>query len=108
MFSYRFMNLIAGKRSGRLSFVLGLQTASGRGWMNDLLKQVSSLSLVGKCVGAVVGILVIHAAFRVLERTLPRRFGRADARYKVRKFVVFSGYLSTLLLLTVLFGDRLG
>jgi small-conductance mechanosensitive channel len=44
----------------------------------------------------------------VLERTLPRRFGRADARYKVRKFVVFSGYLSILLFLAVLFQDRLG
>jgi small-conductance mechanosensitive channel len=46
--------------------------------------------------------------FRVLEQTLPRRFGRADARYKVRKFVVFSGYLSILLFLAILFEDRLG
>jgi small-conductance mechanosensitive channel len=37
-----------------------------------------------------------------------RRFGRADARYKVRKFVVFSGYLSILLFLAILFEDRLG
>ena len=33
---------------------------------------------------------------------------RADARYKVRKFVVFSGYLSILLFLAILFEDRLG
>src|SRR6202050_4657801 len=76
--------------------------------MNDLLRQAVSLSLSVKCVAAAVGILVIHAAFRVLEQTLPRRFGRADARYKVRKFVVFSGYLSILLFLTILFEDRLG
>jgi small-conductance mechanosensitive channel len=76
--------------------------------MNDLLKQFVSLSLLWKCVAAVVGILLIHAAFRVLERTLPRRFGRADARYRVRKFVAFSGYLSTLLFLAILFEDRLG
>jgi small-conductance mechanosensitive channel len=44
----------------------------------------------------------------VLERSLPRRFGKADSRYKVRKFVVFSGYLSILLFLTILFEDRLG
>src|SRR6202167_2656875 len=75
--------------------------------VNDLIRQVVSLSLFGKCVAAVVGILIIHAAFRVLERTLPRRFGRADARYKVRKFVVFSGYLSILLFLAFLFEDRL-
>jgi small-conductance mechanosensitive channel len=44
----------------------------------------------------------------VLEQTLPRRFGRADARYKVRKFVAFSGYISILLFLAILFEDRLG
>src|SRR6202050_1066457 len=75
--------------------------------MNDLLRQAVSLSLSVKCVAAAVGILVIHAAFRVLEQTLPRRFGRADARYKVRKFVVFSGYLSILLFIAFLFEDRL-
>jgi small-conductance mechanosensitive channel len=76
--------------------------------MHDLLKLAVSLSLLGKCVAAVIGILCIHATFRVLEQTLPRRFGRADARYKVRKFVVFSGYLSILLFLAILFEDRLG
>ena len=30
---------------------------------------------------AIVGILLIHAGFRLLEQTLPRRFGRVDARY---------------------------
>jgi small-conductance mechanosensitive channel len=83
------------------------QTGSGGGWMNDLLRQAGSFSLLGKCAAAVVGILVIHAVFRVLERTLPRRFGRADARYKVRKFVVFSGYLSILIFIAFVFEDRL-
>src|ERR1700723_4072855 len=76
--------------------------------MNDYVKEVISLSLVGKCVAAIVGILFIHATFRILEQTLPRRFGRADARYKVRKFVVYCGYLAILLFLSLLFEDRLG
>jgi small-conductance mechanosensitive channel len=76
--------------------------------MNDLLKQAVSLSLLGKCIAAAVGILIIHGTFRVLEETLPRRFGRADARYKVRKLVVFSGYLSILIFLAFVFEDRLG
>jgi small-conductance mechanosensitive channel len=76
--------------------------------MNDLLQHTDSLPLLEKCLAAVVGILVIHAGFRVLERTVPRRFGRADSRYKVRKFVVFSGYLAILLFLAILFEDRLG
>jgi small-conductance mechanosensitive channel len=76
--------------------------------MNNFLNQVVSLSLVGKCIAAIVGILIIHGAFRLLEQTVPRHFGRADARYKVRKFVVFSGYFAALLFLTILFEDRLG
>jgi len=76
--------------------------------MNDLFKQAASLSLFWKCLAAVVGILFIHATFRLLEQTLPRRFGQADARYKVRKFVVFSGYIATLLFIAALFEDRLG
>src|ERR1700687_6494105 len=77
-------------------------------FLGDLLRQAGSLSLLGKCFAAVIGIVFIHATFRVLEQTLPRRFGRADARYKVRKFVVFSGYLTILLFLAILFEDRLG
>jgi hypothetical protein len=70
--------------------------------MDDLFKQAMSLSLFGKCVAAILGMLLIHAGFRVLEQTLPRRFGRADSRYKVRKFVVFSGYITILLFLALL------
>ena len=76
--------------------------------MNSLLQQAGSLSLFAKCVAAVIGILLIYGTFHVLEQTLPRRFGRADARYKVRKFVVLSGYLAILLFLGLLFEDRLG
>jgi len=76
--------------------------------MDTFLKEVMSLSLLGKCVAALVGILIIHGGFRVLEQTVPRHFGRANSRYKVRKFVVFSGYLSILLFLALLFEDHLG
>src|SRR5271154_1724484 len=76
--------------------------------MNELFKQAMALGLVGQCVAAIIGILIIHGGFPLLEQTLPRRFGRSDARYKVRKFVVFSGYLAILLFLAILFEDRLG
>jgi small-conductance mechanosensitive channel len=76
--------------------------------MNELFKQAMSLSLLGKCIAAIVGILLIHAGFRALEQTLPRHFGRVDERYRVRKFVVFSGYIAILLFVSILFEDRLG
>jgi small-conductance mechanosensitive channel len=76
--------------------------------MESFLKEVMSLSLLGKCVAAFVGILIIHGGFRLLEQTVPRHFGRTNSRYKVRKFVVFSGYVTILLFLALLFEDRLG
>jgi small-conductance mechanosensitive channel len=76
--------------------------------MNDLFRQAVSLSFVEKCVAAVVGILLIHGTFRLLEKALPRRFGQADLRYRVRKFIAFSGYAAILLFVFILFEDRLG
>src|SRR5579862_4717171 len=76
--------------------------------MNDLYREAVSLSFFAKGAAATVGVLIIHAAFRVLEKTLPRRFGRADARNKIRKLIVFSGYFSIFLFLAFLFENRLG
>jgi len=76
--------------------------------MNDLLHHSVPLSLFAKCLAAFVGILVIHGVFRLLERTLPLRFGQVDERYRVRKFIVFAGYACILLFLAILFEDRLG
>ena len=76
--------------------------------MNDLLHDSISLPIFEKCLAALVGIVLIHAIFRVLERTLPRRFGQVDERYKVRKFIAFAGYVCILFFLAILFEDRLG
>jgi small-conductance mechanosensitive channel len=76
--------------------------------MGTLLKHVASLSISEKLAFAALGIFVIHAAFRILETALPRYFRQADARYRVRKFVVFLGYSVGLIFLIILFEDRLG
>jgi small-conductance mechanosensitive channel len=76
--------------------------------MDGLSQRIVSLPLGLKLVCAVFGILLIHAAFRLLERTLPGHFSARDARYRVRKFVVFAGYAVVILFVTVLFEDRLG
>lgn len=76
--------------------------------MNDLVTLVASLSLLAKSVAAVIGILTIYLTFRVLERTLPHHFSKANARYRARKLIVFCGYVTILLFLVILFEDRLG
>ena len=76
--------------------------------MNNLVPQAASLLLLAKSVAAVIGILTIYVTFRVLERTLPHYFSKADARYRARKLIVFCGYVTILLFLAILFEDRLG
>ena len=76
--------------------------------MQNIMHRIISLSLGAKLVFAVLGVLVIHAAFRLLEQKLPAHFRELDARYRVRKFVVFAGYIVGIVFITVLFADRLG
>jgi len=76
--------------------------------MNWLLKSAISLPLLSKLVCAVLGILVIHALFRLLERRLPSHFHERDMRYRARKAIVFVGYLVAIGFITILFEDRLG
>jgi small-conductance mechanosensitive channel len=75
--------------------------------MSAVLNQAAALSPGAKLAVAVLGIVLINGAFRLLKVRLPRHFGQADARYRVRKFVVFVGYVVVILFLAVLFEDRL-
>ena len=77
----------------------------------NVMHQMISLSLgakLGFAVLGILGILVIHAVVRLLEQRLPTHFRELDARYRVRKFVVFAGYIVGIVFITVLFADRLG
>jgi small-conductance mechanosensitive channel len=76
--------------------------------MEDFISRLVSLPLAVKLLAAVLGIVVIHVTFHSLEKRLPRHFSRGDARYRVRKFVVFLGYVIAILFMAILFGDRLG
>ena len=76
--------------------------------LGDFIRRLVSLPLAVKLLAAALGILVIHATFRLLEKRLPRHFSPGDARYRVRKFVVFLGYVIAILFMAILFGDRLG
>lgn len=76
--------------------------------MQPFVQSAASLLPIAKLACAALGLLAIHAAFNLLETNLPRRFHQLDARYRVRKFVVFAGYVVALLFVTILFEDRLG
>jgi small-conductance mechanosensitive channel len=75
--------------------------------MEHFIQYVASLPLLGKLVCAFFGILIIHGIFHLLEKRLPRHFHERDMRYRVRKFVVFAGYIAGVTFITILFEDRL-
>ena len=63
---------------------------------------------VGKLVTVIVGILIVAAIVRFLQKVLGRRIESVETRYRARKFVSFGGYLLGILLITVVFSDKLG
>ena len=76
--------------------------------MESLAQRIVSLPFGEKLVCALFGILLIHTIFNLLERRLPPHFRERDARYRVRKFVVFAGYIVAVLFVILLFEDHLG
>jgi small-conductance mechanosensitive channel len=63
---------------------------------------------VGRIIFSAMGILIIAVAVRFLHRSLARRIRHPDHRYHARKLITFAGYLAGILLITIVFGDKLG
>lgn len=63
---------------------------------------------VGKIVTALVGLVVIIVVVRLANRSLERYVERSSVRYRLRKFVMFIGYLMMFLFIGSVYSDRLG
>ncbi|MBS1538824.1 MAG: mechanosensitive ion channel family protein [Bacteroidetes bacterium] len=63
---------------------------------------------VGKIVTVFVGIAVIWVIIKAIQRNLFTKIKDNDNRYRAKKFSGFIGYLLTLVLITVIFSDKLG
>ena len=63
---------------------------------------------VGKLVAACIGILIISVAVRFFKRYLTGYIKDTDNRYRARKFVTLIGYVTGIILITVIFSDKLG
>ena len=72
-----------------------------------LLVQIASLSLTARAIYGVLGVFLIRSVFGLAERTLIRRLGHGDRRYRARKTVTSAAYALILIFIMVLFQDRL-
>jgi len=69
-------------------------------WLHD--------PVVGKLVAAAVGLLIVFAIVRLLQRSIGQYVGDVDTRYRARKLVGFIGYASAIMVVATVFSDRLG
>jgi small-conductance mechanosensitive channel len=63
---------------------------------------------VSKIVIVIIGIIIINVLTRVVRRLLLSRVESTDTRYRLRKFVNAFGALTSALLITVVFSNKLG
>ena len=63
---------------------------------------------VGKIIAIAVGLIVISILARMVRRWLLPQVKSSENRYRVRKLITFSTYVVAILLVGVVFSDRLG
>jgi small-conductance mechanosensitive channel len=63
---------------------------------------------IGKIITSVVGLVVIAVVTRLVNRSVARYVSRNTVRYRLRKFILFIGYLTMFLFVGSVYSDRLG
>lgn len=63
--------------------------------------------IIGKLVASALVLLLVVTIVKYAQRALGRYVDDAQRRYRLRKLVTFFGYLLTVLLLSIVFADRL-
>lgn len=63
--------------------------------------------MIRQLLAAIIGLAVVFVIFRILQRSLSRRFEDPDTRYSVRKFISLAGYIVAILVVANVYSDRL-
>ncbi len=76
--------------------------------MEETLKRVLFDPAVSRLLTVLIGGLLIVALVRLVQRQTATRVKDPDVRYRVRKSITFLGYLLVLVLIVVVYSQRLG
>lgn len=76
--------------------------------MDEQIQKFLFNPTVGKIATIIIGVAFIWILIKLIQRNLFSKIQDNDNRYKAKKFVSFIGYFLTLVLLTVVFSDKLG
>jgi small-conductance mechanosensitive channel len=76
--------------------------------MEEQIQEYLYNPTVGKIVSFLIGIAVIWMLIKAIQKNLFSKIKDNNNRYKAKKFSSFIGYFLTIILLTVVFSDKLG
>ncbi len=75
--------------------------------MEDQIKQWLLDPVVGKVIASLLAVLVVVVLVRYTQRALGRYVENSQRRYRLKKLVAFGGYVVAILLLSIVFSDKL-
>jgi small-conductance mechanosensitive channel len=76
--------------------------------MDSSIKEFLYDPTVGKMVAIFVGVAAIWILIKVIQSKVIGKIKAADNRYRTKKLAGFVGYFLTILLITIVFSDKLG
>ncbi|SHF80366.1 Small-conductance mechanosensitive channel [Flavobacterium segetis] len=76
--------------------------------MNETITQYLFDPTIGKISTIVIGVAIIWILVRLIQRSLLSRIKGNDNHYRAKKISNYIGYLLTIILLIVVFSDKLG
>jgi len=76
--------------------------------MEDQLNKILFDPTVGKLAFIFIGIIIIWIVLKVVQRNLISKLKDNSNRYKAKKFSTILGYILTLVLITIVYSNKLG
>lgn len=76
--------------------------------MEEQIKKLLFDPTVGKLATIIIGIIIIWIIIKVIQRNLVLKLKDSNHRYKTMKFVSILGYIFSILLITIVFSNKLG
>jgi small-conductance mechanosensitive channel len=76
--------------------------------MEETLRQWLSDPTILRVITAAIAVLIVLSVSRVLKASVSRFVDNSDSRYHFRKFLSFSSYILIILIISLIFSDRLG
>ena len=76
--------------------------------MEEQIKQILFNPTIGRIATIIIGIAVIWLIIKAIQKNLFSMINNNDNRYKANKFGTFIGYFLTIVLITIVYSDKLG